>query len=280
MMITSPQSAWTAASTTDRSAIAGHVVRSPRDDVEAFPSVLRSEWIKLTSVRVNRVVLALAVVIAGFAAWAVAVSVTDEVLTVSKVFVFPTLLVAVLSAVAGILLFTSEAQHGTLATAVSAQPSRWVIAAAKAVTVVAFGLVLGVAGSAAGAVGAALAGIEVGDTKAMAVTFAYALLYTALAGLFGLGIGMIVRHGAGAISGLLVWWFVVENLILAFAPATLARFLPFDAGYRMLGVGSDFDSPEMIAAALSRPTYALVFTVAAVVAVLIGSVLFLRRDTN
>jgi ABC-2 type transport system permease protein len=263
-----------------RPATVDRSVRSPRDDLAALPSVLRSEWIKLASVRVNRVVLALAVVIAGLAAWAVATAVTDEVLTVSQVFVFPTLLVAVLAAVAGILIFTSEAQHGTLASAVTAQPSRSVLAAGKTVMAVGFGLALGVAGSVAGAAGAALAGLETGDVSAMAVTFGYALLYTSLAGMFGLGIGMIVRHGAGAISGLLVWWFVAENLILAFAPATVARFLPFDAGYRMLGVGSDFDSPEMIAAALTRPQYALVFAGCSVLAAFIGAALFVRRDVN
>ena len=254
--------------------------RTTRDDVRAIPAALRSEWIKVSTLRVSRVILALGVVVAGVAAWAVAVAVTDEVLTVAQVFVYPTVLIAALAAVAGILVFTSEAQHGTLAMALAGQPTRWVIVLAKVIVVIGCGLVLGAAAMAAGAAGSALGGLELGDGSAMVTTALFALLYTALAATFGLGVGMIVRHSAGAVTGLLVWWFVVENLILAFAPATIARFLPFDAGYRVLGVGSDFDSPEMIAAALTRPQYAAIFAGYATITVLVGAVLVQRRDVS
>ena len=254
--------------------------RTTRDDLHALPTVLRSEWIKLSTVRSNKAILGLAVAINGFAAWAVSVSVKDEVLTVSKVFVFPALLTAVLAAVAGILLFTAEAQHGTLATALTAQPARWVIAASKMTTSVVVGLALGAAGMVAAAAGAALSGLPTGDSSTVASTALHALLFTSLAALIGLAIGMIARHSAAAISGLLVWWFVGENLIRAFAPATVSRFLPFDAGYRLLGVGSDFDTPEILAAALPRPTLALVFAAYAVAGAAIGTALLYRRDTN
>src|SRR5690348_8636607 len=77
-----------------------HGTRTTRDDFRAVPTVLTSEWIKLSTVRANKAILGLTVAINGFAAWAVATSVKDEVLTVSKVFVFPALLTAVLAAVA------------------------------------------------------------------------------------------------------------------------------------------------------------------------------------
>jgi ABC-2 type transport system permease protein len=258
----------------------GTATRSTSDDVKAVPTVMKSEWIKFSSLRANKAILALTVGVAGFASWAVATLVTDEVLTVAEVFVYPAVLTAVFAAVAGILLFSSEVQHGTLATALTAQPARWVIAVCKTITATAVGLVLGAAGMAAGVGGAALGGLEAGDTSAMAATALWALLYTSLAALIGLGVGMIVRHSTGAISGLLVWWFVAENLLLAFAPAKAARFLPFDAGYRLLEVGSDFDTPEILAAALDRPQYALVFGGYAAVALAVGTVLLNRRDTN
>jgi len=254
--------------------------RTGRDDVRAVPAVLRSEWIKLSTIRANKVLLGLTIIINGFAAWAVAASVQDEVLTVAQVFVFPALLTAVLAAVAGILLFTSEAQHGTLATALTAQPARWVLAVSKMITAVAIGLVFGAAGMAAAWVGATASSLEFGDMATVAPTALYALLFTSLAALIGLGIGMIARHSAAAISGLLVWWFVGENLIRAFAPASVSRFLPFDAGYRLLGVGSDFDTHEILAAALPRPSLALVFTAYALAGAVMGTVLLYRRDTN
>lgn len=254
--------------------------RTTRDDLRSVRTVLKSEWIKLSTVRANKAILGLTVAINGFAAWAVATSVKDEILTVSKVFVFPALLTAVLAAVAGILLFTTEAQHGTLATSLTAQPARWVVAVSKMTVTVGVGLVLGAAGMATAAVGALVGGLEVGNTATAAPTALYALLFTSLAALIGLGIGMISRHSAAAISGLLVWWFVGENLIRAFAPASVSRFLPFDAGYRLLGVGSDFDTPEILAAALPRPSLALVFAVYAAAGVTAGTALLYRRDTN
>lgn len=254
--------------------------RTHRDDVGAMPTTLRSEWIKLSSVRANRTILALTVAVDLFASWAVANLVTDEVLTVAEVFVYPAILTSVFAAVAGIMVFTSEAQHGTLAGTLTAQPARWVIAASKTVTMTTFGLVLGAAGMAAGFAGATIGGIELGDTSAMATTAMAALLYTSLAGIIGLGVGMTVRHSTGAISGVLVWWFVAENLLRVFTPAKLARFLPFDAGYRMLDIGSDLDSPEMIAVAFTRGQYGLIFAGYAVAALTIGTMLLHRRDAS
>ena len=62
---------------------------------------------------------------------------------------------------------------------------------------------------------------------------------------------MIARHSAAAISGLLVWWLVVENLIVALAPARIARFLPFVAGNAMVGI--EMDSPDPTLPASSSP---------------------------
>lgn len=257
-----------------------HARRSRGGDVRAVGPMLRSEWRKLTTVRSNKVILAFTIAVNLIAAWAVAALVTDEVLTATKVSVFPALLSAVLAAVAGILLFTAEAQHGTLAATVTAQPTRWVIALAKLLTAAAVGLVLGAVGMVAAFGGALLGGLEPGDTAAMAATAGWALWFTMLAAVIGLGIGMVVRHGAGAISGLLVWWFVVENMVVAFAPATVSRLLPFDAGYRLLEVGSDFDTPAILAAAFARPQLALVFSAYAVVAMAAGTILLYRRDPS
>lgn len=254
--------------------------RTARDDVRAIPMVLTSELIKLSSLRSNRAIGVLVAVIGAFTSWAVATFVTDEVLVVSEVFIFSTVLTAVFAAVSGILLVTSEAQHGTLAASLTAQPARWVIAVSKTVMSAARGLWLGATGMAAGVVGALVGGLDLGDTSSMAVTTLWGLLFTALAALFGLGVGMIVRHGAGAVSGLLVWWLVVENLFTMFLPEQVARFMPFFAGNALLGIDSDTATPESIAVALTRPENALVFGGYTAVALVVGTVLLYRRDTN
>jgi hypothetical protein len=114
----------------------------------------------------------------------------------------------------------------------------------------------------------------------MAATTGWALLYTSAAAMIGLGLGMIARHSAGAISGLLVWWFVAENLLRTFTSPSIGHFLPFDAGYRTLGVGSNFDTPEILAAALRRPQYALIFASYAVLALAAGTILVNRRNAD
>jgi hypothetical protein len=253
---------------------------SRRDDLRAVPTVLRSEWIKVSSLRMSKVILGLTLVINGLASWATATFVTDEVLTAAEVFIYPAVLTSVLAAIASILVFTSEAQHGTLAATLTARPARWLITLGKTATAVGLGLVLGSVGMAAGFAGALAGGVELGDTASMPSTAAWTLLFTSLAAVIGLGVGMTVRHSAGAVSGFLVWWFVAENLILAFAPPTLVHFLPFEAGYRILEVGSDFDSPEILAAALTRPQYALIFVGYAVASLAVGTTLLYRRDTN
>ena len=254
--------------------------RSPIDDLKAFPTVLKSEWIKLSSLRANRAILAFTAIVGGFVSWAVATLVTDEVLVVSEVFVFSTVLTAAFAAVAGILLFTAETQHGTLAGALTAQPARWVIAGAKTITATALGIALGATGLATAAAGAVVGGLDLGDTPSMAATTGWALLFTTLATLLGLGVGMVVRHGSGAISGLLVWWLVVENLLALFLPEQATRFLPFFAGNSLLGIASDFATPESMAVALTRPENALVFGGYTAVALAVGTVLLYRRDTN
>jgi ABC-2 type transport system permease protein len=254
--------------------------RSTRDDVKAFPTVLRSEWIKLSSLRANRAILALTVIVGGFVSWAVATLITDEVLVVSQVYIYSTVLTAVFAAVAGILLFTSEAQHGTLAATLTAQPARWVIAVSKTITAATIGLVLGASGMTAGYLGAVVGGLDMGDTSTMAATTIWALLFTSLAALFGLGVGMIIRHGSGAISGLLVWWLVVENLLILFLPEQISRFLPFFAGNGLLAIESDTATPESIAVALTRPENALLFGGYATLALVVGTILLYRRDTN
>jgi hypothetical protein len=270
----------TTAPTTPATAAPTPVTRSTRDDIKALPTVLRSEWVKLASLRGNRAVLALTVIVGGFTSWSVATLITDEVQVVSEVYIFSTVLTAVFASVVGILLFTSEAQHGTLAATLTALPARWLVAASKTVTALCLGLVLGATGMAAGFLGAVVGGLDLGDTSTMAATTMWALLLTVLAALLGLGVGMIVRHGAGAIAGLLVWWLVVENLLTLFVPAELARFMPFFAGIRLLGIDADTDTPAALAVALTRPQDALVFGGYTAIALVIGTVLLYRRDTN
>ncbi|MCB0959338.1 MAG: ABC transporter permease subunit [Acidimicrobiales bacterium] len=263
--------------TDDRSAL-----RTQRYDVHAIPAALRSEWIKLTSLRANKVILALtagvsAIIAGGLAATA---SASDPALPASELFIYPLPLVAMLAAVAGILMFTSEAQHGTLAVILAARPARWVIVAAKTVTAAGVGLALGITGMAAGFIGAAAGGAELGGGSHLVSRAAWASLYIVLAALIGLGVGMIVRHTAAAITGLLMWSFVVESLFAPLLPDGVLHLLPFSAGYRLLDAGPQFEAPVIIANQLARPAYAAIFAAYALISLVVGTLVLYRRDSN
>jgi hypothetical protein len=257
-----------------------HATRTRRSDAATLPAAVRSEYVKLTTVRSNTAIAVLTGLIGVFATWATAALVKDEVLVVSDVFVYSTFLTAVIAAITAILSITSEVQHGTWATALTAQPARWVLVVAKAVMAVRIGVVLGAIGMVTGTAGALLGGLDAGDTGSMFAKAGWALLFTATASVLGLGVGLIVRHSAAAISGLIVWWLVVENLLMAFLPATVSRFLPFYAGGGLLGVEVDTMTAEHLAVALSKAQDAVVFGGYALVALLAGTVLLYRRDAS
>jgi hypothetical protein len=275
MTTTSPTTLTMPGTNSNRSALHGR-----GDDVRALPGALKSEWIKLASIRTNRVILAVTPLIGGLVAWALASAATDPTRTASELFIFPLPLVAMLAAVTGILMFTSEAQHGTLAAALTARPARWVIVAAKAAMATAVGLVLGASAMAAGFGGALLGGVDVGDTSTVASRAGWALLYISLAAVIGLGVGMIARHSAGAITGLLMWSFVIESLFAPALPDSVVHFLPFSAGYRLLAAGPSFKAPVVIAHELARPQYALIFGGYALASLAIGTLLLHRRDNH
>jgi uncharacterized integral membrane protein len=262
----------------------GYSVRSHRDSVGAIPNALASEWTKLRSLRSNRAILMATAAIGIVLAWVLAVFVktdpdTLEAFTIGNTFSFPVWLSTVLAVVTGTLMFTSEVQHGTLATVITAQPARWVTVVAKSAIAAGFGLAMGVAGMLAGVTGGLLGGLDAGDTSGMPATTTWGLLLTTVAAIFGLGIGMVVRHSSAAISMTLVWAFVIENLFRAFAPPTVSRFLPFSAANGLLSIETTSD-PAALAVALTRVQDALLFGSYTVGALVIGTVVLYRRDTN
>lgn len=238
-----------------------------------FTAALRSEWRKLATVRSPRVIAALTVLVGGFAAFAVARFVTDEVITVSNVFGFSAVFTAVFAAVIGILIYTTEAEFNTAQQTFAAEPRRSVVVSAKAATAAGFTALLGLSGLAAGAIGAMLGGVEAGDTSTIPATIAWATGFAVLAGVLGLGIGLIARQSAAAISGVLVWWLVIENLVAVFAPERVVRFMPFFAGNGMLEI---VDEGERIA--FDRPLTTLIFAGYALAALAVGAAVTARTD--
>ncbi len=283
---TAPIERHTAMTTTmTTTTLARPLTRNRHTDTTAIPAAIKSEWIKIRSLRSTPAVLGLTVVIGLLLSWIIATFVktdpnTHEVFTVAKAFIFSTWLTTVLAVVMGTLMFTSEVAHGTLATTVTSQPARWVTVAAKAIIGFGLGLVMGLIGMVAGLSGAVLGGLGAGNTSGMLSTALWGLLLTSIAPVFGLGVGMIIRHSAGAATTVLVWALVVENLIKGFAPANISRLLPFSAANGLLGIRAAGDTTKTLAAALSRPQDGLLFAGYSLAAVAFGTVLLYRRETK
>ncbi len=261
------------------------VTRTGEHDLAAVPAAIRSEWIKLRSLRSNRAIFAFTIVAGVVMSFVLATFVkTDpydhQPFTVAGSFMVSSWLTLAMAVIAGILHFTSEVQHGTLANSVAAQPARWVIVAAKTTVLAAFGLAMGVAGMAAGFVSAIASGMDMGDTSGIPATVAWTLVLTTLGAVLGVGVGMIVRHSSAAVSAALVWMFVIENLVRSVAPAKVSRFLPFSAANGLLNIRSAGDSVETIAARLSRTQDAILFAGITAAVVLIGTALLYRRDAD
>ncbi len=187
---------------------------------------------------------------------------------------------AVFTSVAGILVFTSDVQHGTLEPTPVAQPPRTTVAAAKAAVALTFGAAIAAVGQLAGLLGGVLSSADLGDGSTIINRAAWAIAFVALASALGLGVGMIARHSAAAVSGLLVWWLVVESLIVARAPARVARLLPFVAGNGMIGIEMDSPDPELAGLTLTRTQDALVLGAYATLALAAGIAVLHRQEAR
>jgi hypothetical protein len=238
---------------------------------------IANEWIKLRTVRSTAGLLGLTAAVAALVVGGLTAAAPDVAPDIAEGLAFPVVFCAVFASIAGILVFTSDVQHGTLEPTLIARPARGTMAAAKAATALTFGAAIAVVGQLTGLVGGIAARATLGDHSLIVERTVWAIVFVALASALGLGVGMIARHSAAAISGLLVWWLVVENLIVALTPARIARFLPFVAGNAMVGIEMDSPDPDLADLVLTRTQDALLLGAYAALA-LVGGVAVLRRQ--
>lgn len=246
-------------------------------------AAIRSEWIKLRSIRATPTFVGLTAVIGVGMSLILGRVVKDDPyehlpFTIGNTFLVSTWLTTLFAVVAGTLLFTSEVQHGTLAGALTSRPSKPILVAAKTVMAATLGFAMGALGIIGGLAGGVASGMDTGDMSGAVSGVAWALVLTTLASVLGLGVGLIVRHSAAAVTSVLVWALAVETLVRGMVPATVSRLLPFTAAHGILGTRSAADTPETLAAALSNVGNAAVIGGWAVATVAIGTALLIRQD--
>jgi ABC-2 type transport system permease protein len=247
-------------------------------------NVIRSEAIKLRSIRATPIFVGLTASIGVAMALILGRVVKDDPydhlpFTIGNTFLVSTWLTTLLAVVAGTLVFTSEIQYGTLAGTLTSRPSKPIVVGAKVAVAAVLGFVMGALGIIGGLAGGVASGMDTGDTSGAVSGVVWALVLTTLAPVLGLGTGLIIRHSAAAVTAVLVWALAVETLVRGIVPPTVSRLLPFAAAHGILGTRSAADTPETLAAALSNFGNAVVIGGWAAVTVAIGTALLIRQDS-
>ena len=189
---------------------------------------IHSEWIKFRTVR-STVVLAIISVVGCVGVAIIAAAITDGALSVSNALVgvqISSLFIMVL----GVQIIGQEYRFATIRPTFSATPRRERVVIAKLVVVIATVAVAAVAlialSLAAAAIVSSMRGNsfdlgESGNTRVLIGTVAILVIN----GIFGFGIGCLVRQPIAGIVIVLVWVTVVESLIAGLVEGA-ARWLP------------------------------------------------------
>ncbi|WP_282694848.1 ABC transporter permease [Streptomyces sp. CC208A] len=209
------------------------------------PAVLRSEWIKIRSVRSSFgsllavLVAALGVALAVFPAIGQPEAETGEIDPLFWIY-YPMNFVQIAAIAFGATAASSEYLNGALRNSLAAVPRRTLFYAAKAATVGASALVAGVA---AGFVmfftANAFLGkyaIGIGDPGALRSCFG-AGLYLALITLFSMGLTFLLRSAVAVLS-ILIPFVLIVSFVIGGVSEGAATWLPDRAGQQIL-----FQSP-------------------------------------
>jgi ABC-type transport system involved in multi-copper enzyme maturation permease subunit len=182
----------------------------------------------------------------------------------------------VFSALAGIMLVTSEYRFGTIRPTFLFTPKRSRVITAKLAAGLLAGIVFGLVGEGLGfAIGyltLAGRGIDYALNADQTLLLVLGTLAgVALWGALGVGLGAVLRNQVGAIIGLLAWGFIAENLLFAFVPSA-GRFAPVHAQDALMGLTTNHLLPAA-AGGLILLAWTIAFALAA-------TVLTARRDVN
>jgi ABC-2 type transport system permease protein len=189
--------------------------------------LLRSEWFKLRTLRLNYVLVligtAFVVVITGLIGIFADVgdftstSSGDIAQIVGGTAILPGLLISVI----GVLAISSEFAHGTIRPTLVATPSRPKVFLAKAIVlaVLAFvsALVIGLVAYLVGFVllsarGADGLSLFAGDGTLTVLLIGLPVLFVLLV-LFGYGLGLLIRNSPAAVSLAILWPILIESII-------------------------------------------------------------------
>lgn len=250
-------------------------------------NILRSEWIKLRTVRMNFVLVLLA--IAFPLAIALPTAALVDVQDMSTVDVLDmvrttSIITAMLLGVIGATSITSEFGFGTIRPTFAATPRRLRVLAAKAIITIVVGLVIaavvvvlcyslasGILNSRDGNV--SLDQVDGGSTALLGV-----VLFSGIVSLLGYGLGLLTRSSPVAVAVLILEPLVAEFLIAGLLGAAglndPLKWMPYQAGGQLFSLPSEVADENV----LGRIPGGLYFLVVAAAVAAVGAVVTNRRD--
>ena len=248
-------------------------------------NTLRSEWIKLRTVRMNLVLFIIAVAFPVIVSILVASLGDIDDLKVSDVAGLVTgtsVVTALLLGVVGAVSISAEFAYGTIRPTFAATPQRMRVLASKAIVTALFAAVAEalvvvfcfVVSSAIASSRGASVSLN-GEPEARAALIGI-VIFAVIVSLLGLGLGMVIRNTPAAVAVLILWPLVVENIIFLILSAAgvdnAARFLPYISGF---GLGNpDAATSEN----LGRVAGGIYFATFTAVVASAGAVITARRD--
>jgi ABC-2 type transport system permease protein len=149
----------------------------------------------------------------------------------------------IFAALAGVLVVTSEYRFGTIRPTFVFTPRRWQVVGAKLVASTVSGLVLAaVAIGLTFGIGLAILSsrgisLELDTGDVLLIVFG-GFGAAALWGAVGAGLGAVLHNQIASVIALLVWVFVLENVLFGLVPS-VGRFGPAHAGDALSGMTGD-----------------------------------------
>jgi ABC-2 type transport system permease protein len=248
-------------------------------------NTIRSEWIKLRTVRMNFVLFVLAVAFPVVVSVLVAALASINDLKVDDVVGLVTgssVVTALLLGVVGAVSISAEFAHGTIRPTFAATPKRMRVLISKAVVIALFAAVAealvvvfcyAVSSAIVSSRGAHLSLSDQPEARSALIGI---VVFAVIVSLLGFGIGKVIRNTPAAVAVLILWPLVVENIIMAILSAAGVdnpqKFLPYISGF---GLGNP-NAPT--SESLSRVAGGLYFGAVTAVVAMAGALITARRD--
>jgi hypothetical protein len=143
----------------------------------------------------------------------------------------------------GIMSITSEFRHGTIRPTFVFTPRRGRVITAKVLSCLMLGAIFGlIAEAVAFGVGLLILRLRHVDvvvpTRELLLVAVGSIACAALMAALGVGIGAVARNQVLAVIGIVVWFMVVENIVVSAWPS-VGKFFPLAAGDALTGINSD-----------------------------------------